>query len=284
MGRGVKALCLLGVLLVAAAPVVLSGEAAAPPEGGGGSAGGAGVPEITMGEGGTVNVVDNASRCRLSLPGLYWECKTPSELLAQSQAGGCAQGSAPQGLIFIIRSKDAPAVVTLRVLPRRFLMRGKDDLESYMTAQESLLKEKGGAALEFKEQSFGEVGGMVCRRALFETKGRGQTQTYLLVHYFVRPAREDAMIYQLAAMTLGDAYEEQRADIEHIVESFRFTGELAPAFFEPDAPAEKLPRPMDESPGPVACGAQYSGLFLAVGLVVLVYLYMRRRSARKSSL
>jgi len=253
------------------------------PEGGGAAV--PGVPMVTVDEEGRLHLSDPMYYCSLTLPGSYWECKSPGQLAAETQTGGCAPagGGMPQGMAFILRHKDAPAAVTLRVLPQRFLMRGKDDLESFVEAQESQLKERGGGAVEFKEQTYGETDGVVWRRSLFTATGRGPTQTYLLVHFFVRPAGQDARMYQLAAMTLEETYEGRpsvREDIESVAASFRYTGELAPAFFAPDAPAEKLPTLDEPANAPGVCGGGFSGLLLAGAVVFLIYTYMRRRSSR----
>ncbi len=239
-------------------------------------------PVIRADEGGRVIVEDGANGYRLSLPGAYWQCKTASRMASEVPARGCsgAGGAMPPGLLLVVQNKDAPAVASLELLPERFLMRGRADLENYMEQRHRLLKERGGAAVEFGPSSYSERDGMIIPRATFTVSARDQGQKYLLVHFFVRPKGEDARIYQLACIALEGDFERLREDFEHIAASFRFTGQVAAEFFVPDAPAERLPTARQPSSRVPACGGGYVGMLFAMLIVFAVYWMIRRRSSR----
>ena len=237
--------------------------------------------QIRADEHGHLTIEDPVNLYRMSLPGPYWKCRTARQLMTEAgRQGGCAPaGAVPPGLLIIVQNRDAPAVMTLELLPQRFLLRGRGDLESYVNGRHELIMQRGGAGIELGTASYSEERGMIQARAEFTSSGRGQKQKYLFVLCFVRPQGEDARLYQLACMAPGEDFAWVAEDFEHMVASFRFTGAASGEFFAPDAPAEKLPKVEEASAG-AACGPGYLGMIAAMGMVFAVYLLVRRRLSR----
>ena len=233
-------------------------------------------------EQGHLIIEDNVDLYSLSLPGRYWKCRTANQLVADAgqQGGGCAPaGGVPPGLLLVAQNRDAPAVMTLELMPKRFLMRSRDDLEKYVNGRHEMIRQRGGAGVEPGPASCSESHGMILARAVFTASGRGQKQNYLLVLHFVRPQGEDARLYQLACIAPEEDFGWLSEDFEHIIASFRFTGTASAEFFAPDAPAEKLPSVEEASAG-AGCGRGYAGMILASAVVFAVYLLVRRRLSR----
>ncbi len=226
-----------------------------------------------------VVVEDRANQCRLRLPGPYWECRTAEQVAAEGSSGGCAPAAAaPAGMLCFFRSKDAPAGGALHLLPDRFLLRGKEDVEDYVNAQLAQFKQRAGGEIEPLESSYIEPNGLIAHRALLTQTIKDQKRRYLLAHYFVRPAGEDVRVYWLICAAAEDAFETQRRDFDYITRSFEFTGDLSQEFFSRNVPQDRLPgfeAPSQPAPG---CGGGYSGLLIAFVGVVFVYLMIRRRS------
>ena len=172
-------------------------------------------------------------------------------------------------------------MASLERLPQRFLMRGKDDLRAFVDARLDALRQRAGGAVDAPLSSFVERDGMIVYRAVFSASARGQKQQFILVDYFVRPKGEDACMYQLACMAMAEDYGELEADFEHMISGFRFTGEVAAAFFEPNASPDKLPSAELPAQRRSPCGGGTSGVLFAAVLVFLIYSLLKRRSAAR---
>jgi hypothetical protein len=228
-----------------------------------------------------VVIEDLTNRFRLSLPGPYWEYRTAEQMTAQTQGQGCTPGGrAIPGLLLMMNNKDAPAGASLQVVPQRFLMRGRQDLEDYIAREQESIRSRGRGALKFEKPAYGEEGGVInCRLAFTDPRG-AQPAKYMLVSYFVRPEGEDALVYSLMSAAPEKESERQSEDFEFIVRGFRFEGKLAGEFFVPEAPAEKLPGAKPPAQPVQACGQNYWGVLAAVLIVMAVYMFMRKRLSR----
>jgi hypothetical protein len=233
-----------------------------------------------------VIIEDPANAYRLNLPAPYWECSTADQVAAkmqgQAQGPGCAgAGRIPPGLVLVVQNKDAPVQAILYLLPERFLLRGKEDIDKYVKARQEQIKPPRGTTVEFLEPVCTQDTGSATHRCTFLMSARGQKVRGLLVHYFVRPRDEKVRVYRLECMATEEAFERERQDIEYIVGSLAYAGELSPEFFTPDAPAESLPDAQAPASQAPACGQGYTGMLVAVLIVLMVYMFMRRRT-RKS--
>jgi hypothetical protein len=233
-----------------------------------------------------VVVEDEANQYRLSVPGPYWECKMPDQL-GGAGGGGCAARMRPRtdGFLLSISNKDAPAAMALQVLPDRFRVRSTDDLEGYVAASQAQLRKQAGGTLNFLEQSWERREDMIVHRTSFTRTDRNITGRYVLVRYFVRPEDEDVRVFQLIAMATEDEFAWQEKDFEHVIDSFRFSGIPAAEFFEPDAPAEKLPsaQPAATSSRGPGRAKEIGGVLPGIILVLGVYWFVMRRRRKKQS-
>ena len=246
--------------------------------------GGAGAPELRVwvDEQRRMVAEDPANRYRLTMPAPYWECSTAGQIAAEVQGRGCVGASRlPPGLLLLMRNKDASVQAVLYLLPERFLLRGKGELENYVNTRQQQMRAQGGATVEFPEPpSYGQEKGLVIHRSAFVLSAQGQKARGLVIHYFVRPKGEDVRVYRLECIATEKEFEREQEELEHIVGSFRFTGELSPEFFAPDAPDERLPDLMARPRRRSACGQGYWGMLVAVAAVLVLYMFMRRRSSR----
>ena len=272
-GRPMGIVCVAGlaILLAAAAATVAAGSEAA----------GSDEPVMAVQADGSLLVDDPANGCSLSLPGPYWECRARSQIASEvpSGGGGCAPAAGvPSSVLLVMRNKDARAVASLERLPQRFLMRGKDDLETYTEARRRALTERAGGGVESEPPSFAQRDGMIVYRIAFGSEA--QDQRYVLANFFVRPQGEDARIYQLVCMAASDDSGLVEPDFERMAASFRFTGEPADSFFVPDAPEDKLPSAEARRAPAAPCGQGYAGMILAMAVVFVLYWLIRRRQPR----
>ena len=230
-----------------------------------------------------VVVEDTVNDFRLSLPGFYWECKTPGQISSerQGQGGGCSPGGqVPESLLLVVRNEDARAAASLELKGERFRMRGKQDLEEYLDRRHQMVMEQGGGAFELQDSSYTQKDGMITHRAVFTASGDRGRQKYVLVDYFVRPEGEKARVYQLACIATPEGYERLKPDFEHLIGSFEFTGQAAEGFFTPEASPAELPK-VEESQGPMEqCGGGYSGMFIAAAVVFVIYMLIKKRSQK----
>lgn len=234
-----------------------------------------------------VVVEDPANGYRLSLPAPYWEFSTPAQVAAkmgaQSRGPGCAgAGRLPPGLLLVAQNKDAPVQVVLYLLPERFLLRHRDDVDKFVKARQEQIRPPRGATVDFLDPSYTQATGSGTHRCTFVMSAKGQKVRGLLVHYFVRPKDEKVRVYRLECMAAEEEFEREREDIEHIVGSLAYTGELSAEFFAPDAAEDSLPDAQAPAESAPACGEGYTGMLLAVVVVLMVYMFMRRRTRRSS--
>jgi len=232
-------------------------------------------------------VEDRANRCRLSLPAPYWECETAAQIAGRrASAGGCAGAPrVPLGLLFVAENKDAPAAAAGHVLPERFLLRRKEDLEGYVDALQQQFASQPGGKIEAmgseEPYMYFQPDGIAVHRSLHVKSVDSYRQVFLVVRYFVRPAGEDVLVYRLICTAPEEEFERQREDFEHMAASFEFIGDLSEEFFVDDAPAEKLPDlgATARRPGG-ACGQGYPGVLMAFFGVLVLYVMLRRRKRR----
>jgi len=245
-----------------------------------------GEPVVHIDEQGRVIVEDAVNQYRFSIPGAYWEYKTASQVASQAAGGGpgCAgrQPAVTSSLLLGVNNKDARGMASLERLPQRFLMRGKDDLRAFVDARLEALRQRAGGAVDAPLSEFEERDGMIVHRAVFSASAESQGQQFILVNYFVRPKGEDAYMYQLACMAMAEDYGELEEDFEHMIAGFRFTGEVAEAFFDPNAPPEKLPSAELPAAPRSPCGGGASGMLFAAVFVFLIYSLLKRRAAARA--
>ncbi len=264
------------VLCISIAPV-LGSEA---PTGGEGTVEGA-EPRIWVEEDRRVLIEDVQNRYRLTLPAPYWECRTRTQLAAEVRGQGCTRGGGvPTGFLLLAHNKDALAWVSLQIVPQRFLLRNKSDLANYLNASWERVSQQGWEPLEADEAPYSEVGGLISPRARFARSVGGDRMVRLIVQYFTRPKDQDLRIYNMECVTTEQEFERHSKDLEQIIASFRYTGELSAAFYVPEAPNERLPDLSKLAQPQPACGGGQSGILVAVLVVLFVYTLMRRRRSQ----
>jgi hypothetical protein len=108
---------------------------------------------------------------------------------------------------------------------------------------------------------------------------QGPGYIIILVDYFVRPEGEDLKRYELRGYAPVDVYEQFKPEIEYLLGSVEYTGELSAEFFAPDAPAAKLPgeEAVEENPG--ADGGKV-GFMVAAFVIAIIWMFMRRRKSQ----
>jgi hypothetical protein len=243
-----------------------------------------GFPVINLTEDRRVVVQDPVNEFQLVLPAPYWETKTPGQIASErggGAGGGCAPGQqVPESLLLVMRNEDARAAASLELKPERFRMRGREDLEDYVDERNEMVMQQGGGAFELDGSSYEQRNGLIVHQASFTASGERGRQKYVVIDYFVRPRGQKARVYQLACISTPERFEGLRKDFEHIIESFEFTGEVAEGFFTPDASPAELPEVKDRG-GPLQrCGGGSYGMFIAMAVVFIVYMVLRRRGEK----
>ncbi|MDP6439805.1 MAG: hypothetical protein QGH74_09235, partial [Candidatus Brocadiia bacterium] len=117
----------------------------------------------------------------------------------------------------------------------------------------------------------------------FTRTDRNIAGRFVLVRYFVRAEDEDVRVFQLIAMATEEEFAWQEKDFEHVIDSFRFSGVPAAEFFEPDAPAEKLPSAQPAATSSRGPGQWIRGVLPGIILVVIVYWILMRRRRKKQA-
>jgi len=239
---------------------------------------------------------DEKNQIELRIPAPYWEIQRAEQTGAQRPPGGCsAPARTPAGMLLHMRNKDAQAEAALWKMPRQFLVRNKGDLEDYSRALEESFKSRGGRAAEVRGKPFEakEDEGIFVHRFEFiaatqaaagpggcapkaQVPGAGKETRYLVADYFVRPAGEDVRHFMLICAAPAAVFERQAQDFVALTNGFRFTGQVAGRFFEPNAPEERLPSVQPLQGRTPMCGS--AGLLIPVLAVLLVYWFFRRRS------
>ncbi|MFP4027481.1 MAG: hypothetical protein ACLFWL_06805 [Candidatus Brocadiia bacterium] len=242
---------------------------------------GKGFPTIRVDEEGHLIVEDRENKFKLSLPGHYWEVKSPAQITSESkQRGGCAGGGkVPPGLLLVMRNKDAPVAASLEIRPERYLLRGKEDLKDYMDYHRQMILKQGKDSVEEEESTFDQKGSMIVHKMRFVASGRRGKQTYQLVHYCVRPKNAKARTYRLACVGSKPAFDRLKEEFDHIVSSFQYTGETAESFFTPGASPEETPDQEDIRTRNSTCpaGGGQMGMLVAMAGVFLIYMWWRKR-------
>lgn len=241
-----------------------------------------------------VPIKDEANQVECSLPAPYWSYWDRAKLASQAQ-GGCGRPGLSPNMMFVLDNKDALARVWAERVPRRFLMRGKDDLETYVRAfGDAIQKQVRGPAREV-ESAFEEQDGMIVHWFALTmplssgTPGCGTRPAaggqvdvrYVFVQCLVRPKDADAMEFKLFCAAPADVYAKLKPEFDYIIGSFRYTGPVADQFFVPDAPADKVPTAKDAASdaGTAGGGLSSYGPLIVLALIVGIWLLMRRRKA-----
>ncbi len=260
------AACLLPLLWVA---VVGAGETPAPSP-----------PEPTTAR-------DEENQVEVQLPAPYWRHVEPQEL-AQRGPAGCAPARVPPNLLFLLNHKDALASVWCERIPGTFLMRDRDDLESYLHGFTQTVRGQVRGAIGDVEESWAEREGAIVHEFAFSADppagggcagaapANAPRMRYRFAHFFVRPPDADARGLKLFAAAPEGSYERIEAELDFIFASFRYTGQTAGEFFVPDAPQEKVLTAEDASRA-VGGRSNRTSWLLPIGLIVIIYLMMRRR-------
>jgi len=233
-------------------------------------------------------IKDSARHIEFRLPAGYWEYYDPEALAAQAK-GGCSGPRVSPDLVFVLNHKDAPANVWCEFGARSFLMRDENDLEAYVDAFKEAIRTQTGEVLEDVSESYEPGEGMILHRFGFTAplQARGgcgapppvedaPRMSHLLVHYFIRPAGSDAMALKLFCAAPEDVFADLEREFDFIAESVRYSGELADAFFVPDAPEDKVLSPKAATKAAGAGGRGFNWL-LPVALIVIIWLMIRRR-------
>jgi len=233
-----------------------------------------------------VLISDPDSRCEIRLPGAYWDSQRKSDA-PEAPAGGCGRPAWPPELLLFATHKDALAAVQVVRGEGSFLMRNKDDMESYVQGAVHGMTQAVGAGGTVLDSSYEESDGMIAHRLEMRAPMRAgggcgaaapqgaQMVRYLFVDYFVRPQGEDALKFQLRCFAPDDVFEELKPEIDFIVSSFRFTGEVAEEFFEPDAPEEKVPTAAQAAK--TMQGKSRFPWLMVIGLMIIIWLLFRRK-------
>jgi hypothetical protein len=297
----VQLLALLPVAVWAAGVAAVASEAETAPQAPAGGPGPAAVassvPAKPAGEAQAaahagIVVNDSVSRIEFALPAKHWLYLSRTDLAARTP-GGCAGGGAPASMLAAIRDKDAPIEIWVQKAADGFLMRDRQDLETFVGAFVGTVKGQVGATfepLELGGNEYVERDGMVVHRFAFSARpsagrpGCGGAPAaaapeqfqYVFVDYFVRPKDSDAM--DIRAICLGPAavLAALRPEVDGILSSLRYTGPLAAQFFAPDAATDKVP-------GPKAAARSAGGrsgipsLLVVAALIIGVWFLMSRR-------
>lgn len=243
---------------------------------------------------------DEAVRIALPVPAPYWDVYG-RDRMAAGASGGCGGGQIPPDLLCVLSHKDAECWVEVRMMPRTFLMRSKDDLESFVNAITQEVKSQLGEQAKVTEApNYIGRDDMIVHRMAFEAPLRGASgggcappapatgkrMTHLLVDCFLRRAdgEKDARHYELHCVGASDAFEQLRPEVEAIVAGFRYTGPVMAVdeFYVSDAPEDKLLTPTDARPvGGREGGGR--GWLWAVALVMFIWMLRRRRKPKAAS-
>jgi hypothetical protein len=276
-------LAVLGALMLT--PLAAAAETPAPPA----------QPPASPAQPPGIRIAAPEARLELRLPAAYWKAMTPQELAQQAQ-GGCTPNQLPPGLVLEIRDADEANVgIIVTRSPETFLMRNKDDLETFENAVMKSIAGQGGAAISDVESGYEKRDGMVIHHyaltatptgggggcaAAPQQSGPPQKVRFVFSNYFVHPEGEDAFYYRVNAGAPVKEFSDLKPEIDYILGSVRFTGKLAESFFVPDAPADKVPT-AKQAAQELSPRRSVPGWMLAAGLVLIIYLFLRRRKQPK---
>lgn len=244
-------------------------------------------------------------KLRVTLPAAYWEYKDLSDLLAESQGGGgcgAPTASVPEEVVFEARHRDA-ATAGVRCLhaAQTFLLRNEEDMEDFVDRRMDAVRMQLGEAATLVSREFvpSESGNPIVHRARFELPMRqaagpggcapaqapaadeaGPKVVVLVVDRFVRPKGGNIERYEVRVLALDKAWEQLESEIEMLLGSIRYTGELAQQFYEPDAPESSLPGAEAVEEGTKRPGTP--PWLIAIFVVSLLWMLFRRRKPRQT--
>jgi len=236
-------------------------------------------------------IKDRRRGVELRLPAAYWQYYDPERLASENR--GCAGRRVPPHLVFILRHKDAPATVWCESTPRTFLMRNKDDLETFVNAFVDTIRAQVGEDISDVSASYERRDGAIVHGFQFSASvsgppgcnasrpqaPKGPRMHYLFTHIFVRPKDSDAFAYKVFCTAPEAAYKELRPEFDFIVANVRYSGETAEQFFVPDAPEEKVLSAEDAAKMASPRKSSYAWLLLIV-LAIIVWRMMRKKKER----
>jgi len=238
-----------------------------------------------------VVVRDPLYRVEFELPAPFWQQMDNQALAAQAEQApaGCTPQQVPADLLFVFTHKDAPVLGRLELGERSFLLRDKTGLEQYVDARVAAIGSQVGGAMQDSESSYAFSEGLITHRfdftvppqtgggcAMGAGAGGGPAMRYAIVQHFVRPQGADALLFVMFCYAPADAFLQLRPEIDAIVHSFRYTGELDAEFFAPDAPEAKLLTAADAAKG-TQKGFNW---LMPVGLAVFIWLMIRRKKQK----
>ncbi len=241
-----------------------------------------------------VLVAEHLRDVELRLPAPYWQHQTREELARQSQ-GGCGAPRVPSDVLLVASHKDA--LVRLYVSDDgRFLMRNRDDLESYVGGVVAGFRERLSKQNQVLSKGFEERDGMIVHKCVVEdpiragggcmgqagAPSRFRSVRYVVVNYFVRPAGQHATRFQMICMAPTSVWGKLKKEIDFVMDSFRYTGETAEEFFEPDAAPEDVPTP-EQGAESMAGKSQFPTWLLVGGLILVIWLLLRRKKRKAES-
>jgi hypothetical protein len=242
-----------------------------------------------------ITVKDPLYPLEFRLPAPYWGYRDQQDLRQElSGRGGCANPaqSVPQNLLFVFGHEDAALYGRLELGPRSFLVRREDELEAYVDARAAVIQGQTGGTAQDVETEWSDEDGMLVHRLEFSAPLRtqggcapapppqadGERMHYLVLHYFVRPRDADALCFYMFLFGADSVFEELRPEVDSILDSVRYNGELAADFFDPQAPPEKGLSPEDADTGQKK--SPLGGLMMPVLLVLAIWMMMRRRKPK----
>jgi hypothetical protein len=244
-------------------------------------------------EGSGVAITLEEARLRLKKPAPYWEQMTPEELTEQAP-GGCVPAQTPPNLLLVLNHRDAPVVLGVLRGGDTFLMRNRDDLEAYVDGLTQPIRQQLGEEAEI-ETEFSRRNGMPVHRVSFTAsagaagggcapaqQGQQQELQFIIVDYFIRPADGDATYFRISCRGEDGAFEDVRNEVEFILASVEYTGDLAEDFFVPDAPDEKVPTAEQAAEAAGGGGETQWGWMLAAGMIVVIWFLLRKRGKKQA--
>ena len=233
------------------------------------------------------------------LPAQYWEFRDRQDLVqSMEERQGCGGSPAVmEELVWGVRHKDAAAQMQCLESSYRFLLRDRTGLEDFVNQRLQFVMSQLGPDARVIEQGFvneDDPTNPVVHRVAFQVPpqaprsgGCGQQPqqapqgpgyVVVLLDYFVRPEGEDLRRYEVRCYAPRDVYEALDKEIQLMLGSLQYTGELSGQFFAPDALADKLPGEdaVEETPG----GGGKTGFLVAAFVIALIWMFMRRRKSQ----
>jgi hypothetical protein len=236
-----------------------------------------------------VVVRDPLYRLEFELPAPYWRAMDNRALAAEAQKapGGCAPPQqVPDNLLFVFTDNDAPVLGRLELAERSFLLRDKAGLEAYVDARMAAIASQVGGSMQEPTSAYTMDRGLITHRIDFTAGGGGggcapgarggPAMRYAIVHHFVRPKGADALLFVMYCYAPVDVFERLKPEIDFIIDSFHYTGEVDAEFFALDAPEDKLLTAKDAAKGKQG-GFNW---LMPVALAAIIWLMLRRKKQK----